>query len=141
MFDHGLSARGLRVLLTTLAGTTALIALATDIYLPALPNLTTSMHVTDGAAQLTLTATFVGMMAGQLIFGPLSDSFGRRRLLLIVTVATLVTAVACAVAPTISFLTVARLLLGIAGGAGIAVGRAIASDIAKGPEAARVFSL
>ena len=68
-FDHGLSTRGLWILMGTIAGMTASAPLATDIYLPALPNLTDELHATDGAAQLTLTATFVGIMIGQLIFG------------------------------------------------------------------------
>jgi DHA1 family bicyclomycin/chloramphenicol resistance-like MFS transporter len=111
------------------------------MYLPALPSLTRSMNASESAVQLTLTATFVGLMIGQLIFGPLSDSVGRRRLLLVVTFGTLGATIACALAPTIVFLTAARLILGIAGGAGIVIGRAVAADIAKGPEAARIFSL
>ncbi len=111
------------------------------MYLPALPNLARSMHTSESATQLTLTATFVGMAIGQLIFGPLSDSMGRRRLLLIVTIAMMGATVACALAPNIAFLTVARLVVGIAGGAGIVIVRAIAADISRGLEAARVFSL
>jgi len=57
------------------------------------------------------------------------------------TLATIAATVACTFAPTIEFLTFARLALGITGGAGIVIGRAIASDISKGPEAARFFSL
>ncbi len=140
-FDHGLSMRGLWILMVTIAAMTACAPLATDIYLPALPNLTDEMHASDGAAQLTLTATFVGIMIGQLIFGPLSDAIGRRRLAITMTLATVVSAAACALAPSIGFLTMARLILGISGGAGIVVGRAIAADIAKGPEAARFFSI
>ena len=80
-------------------------------------------------------------MLGQIIFGPLSDSLGRRRLVLITTITTVFATLACALAPSMEFLTVARLVLGITGGAGIVISRAIAADIVKGPEAARFFSL
>jgi len=125
----------------TIAGMTAFAPFATDVYLPAFPNLTEELHASDSAAQLTLTATFLGIMIGQLIFGPMSDSVGRRRLVITMTLATIVSTVACTFAPTIEFLTFARFALGITGGAGIVIGRAIAADISKGPEAARFFSL
>lgn len=140
-FDHGLSTRGLWILMGTIAAMTAFAPLATDLYLPAFPNLTDEFNATDSAAQLTLTATFLGIMIGQLIFGPLSDSMGRRRLVVVMTLATIIATLACALAPSIGFLTVARLALGLTGGAGIVIGRAIAADISKGPEAARFFSL
>ena len=140
-FDHGLSTRGLWILMGTIAGMTAFAPFATDVYLPAFPNLTDDLHTTDSAAQLTLTATFLGIMIGQLVFGPLSDSIGRRRLVITMTLATILSTVACTLAPTIEFLTFARLALGVTGGAGIVIGRAIAADISKGPEAARFFSL
>lgn len=140
-FDHGLSTRGLWILMGTIAGMTAFAPFATDVYLPAFPNLTDDLNTTDSAAQLTLTATFLGIMIGQLVFGPLSDSIGRRRLVITMTLATILSTLACAFAPTIEFLTLARLALGITGGAGIVIGRAIAADISKGPEAARFFSL
>ena len=140
-FDHGLSTRGLWILMGTIAGMTAFAPFATDVYLPAFPNLTQDLQTTDGAAQLTLTATFLGIMIGQLVFGPMSDSIGRRRLVITMTLATILSTVACAFAPTIEFLTFARLALGVTGGAGIVIGRAIAADISKGPDAARFFSL
>ncbi|MDO8732872.1 MAG: multidrug effflux MFS transporter [Actinomycetota bacterium] len=140
-FDHGLSTRGLWILMGTIAGMTAFAPFATDVYLPAFPNLTDDLHATDSAAQLTLTATFLGIMIGQLVFGPMSDSIGRRRLVITMTLATIASTIACTLAPTIEFLTFARLALGVTGGAGIVIGRAIAADISKGPEAARFFSL
>ncbi len=140
-FDHGLSTRGLWILMGTIAGMTAFAPFATDVYLPAFPNLTDDLNASDSAAQLTLTATFLGIMIGQLVFGPMSDSIGRRRLVITMTLATILSTVACTLAPTIEFLTFARLALGVTGGAGIVIGRAIAADISKGPEAARFFSL
>ncbi len=140
-FEHGLSKKRLWALMGTLAAMTAFAPLATDVYLPAFPNLTGEFNATESAAQLTLTASFLGIMLGQLIFGPLSDSVGRQRLVLITTITTVFATLACAMAPSMSFLTVARLILGITGGAGIVISRAIAADIVKGPEAARFFSL
>lgn len=140
-FEHGLSKKRLWALMGTLAAMTAFAPLATDVYLPAFPNLTREFNATEAAAQLTLTASFLGIMLGQLIFGPLSDSLGRRRLVLITTITTVFATLACALAPSMEFLTISRLVLGITGGAGIVISRAIAADIVKGPEAARFFSL
>src|SRR6187431_2781642 len=54
-----------------------------DLYLPAFPNVAADLVASDAAIQLTLTATLIGFALGQLIVGPLSDSFGRKRPLLI----------------------------------------------------------
>jgi MFS transporter, DHA1 family, multidrug resistance protein len=140
-FEHGLSPRRLWLLIITIAAMSAFAPLATDVYLPAFPQLTSEFHATDAAAQLTLTASFLGIMIGQLVFGPMSDSFGRRRLVLVTSIVTIFATLACAFAPSMGFLIGARLVLGILGGGGIVIGRAVAADIVKGPEAARFFSV
>ena len=60
----------------------ALGPLTIDMYLPALPTITDELGTTSAAVQLTLTGTLVGLALGQLVLGPLSDAFGRRRPLL-----------------------------------------------------------
>jgi len=140
-FEHGLSPRRLWLLIITIAAMSAFAPLATDVYLPAFPQLTSEFNSTDAAAQLTLTASFLGIMIGQLVFGPMSDSLGRRRLVLITSIVTIFATLACAFAPSMGFLIGARLVLGILGGGGIVIGRAVAADIVKGPEAARFFSV
>lgn len=62
-----------------LGSLTALPAISTDMYLPSLPDVARDLHTTATGAQLTLTAMMLGGAVGQLVIGPLSDRFGRRR--------------------------------------------------------------
>ncbi|MFD9129323.1 multidrug effflux MFS transporter [Kitasatospora sp. NPDC059571] len=110
----------------------ALGPLTTDLYLPALPALTTDLHSTAPAVQLTLTASLLGMALGQVLFGPASDRHGRRRPLLagmgLYAVATLV----CALTPSVPVLVAARFAQGAAGAAGLVIARAVARDRYEG---------
>jgi MFS transporter, DHA1 family, multidrug resistance protein len=112
-----------------------------DTYLPGLPELSRDLGVSASAAQLTLTACLVGLAGGQLIAGPLSDAFGRRRPLLIGLAAFTAASLLCAAAPDVWTLTVARVLQGAAGAAGIVIARAVARDLYSGTPLARFFSL
>lgn len=105
-----------------------------DLYLPSLPELATDLGTSTSSAQLTITACLLGLAVGQLVAGPLSDQFGRRRPLLIGLVGYLVTSLACAFAPTIELLIVLRLLQGLAGAAGVVIARAVARDLYAGRE-------
>src|ERR687889_433620 len=78
--------------------------LTIDTYLPALPQLSAEMGATDSQAQLTITGLLLGLGSGQLIVGPLSDAFGRRRPLLAGLAAHGVMSLLCAVAPSIDLL-------------------------------------
>lgn len=106
--------------------------LSLDLYLPALPQLADDLGASASAAQLSITACLVGLAFGQLIAGPLSDRFGRRRPLIIGLVAFLLASVACALAPSVAVLVVLRLVQGLAGAAGIVISRAIARDLYSG---------
>src|SRR3954465_9238235 len=66
-------------LLVTLALLSAVAPFATDLYLPAFPTMVTQLHTTAAGVQLTLPAFLIGLALGQLLFGPLSDRFGRIR--------------------------------------------------------------
>ncbi|BAK34694.1 putative drug resistance transporter [Microlunatus phosphovorus NM-1] len=103
-----------------------------DLYLPSLPELSSELNTSTSSAQLTITACLLGLAVGQLIAGPLSDQFGRRRPLLIGLVAYLLASLACAFAPTIELLIVLRLLQGLAGAAGLVIARAVARDLYSG---------
>jgi DHA1 family bicyclomycin/chloramphenicol resistance-like MFS transporter len=127
--------------ITVLALLTAVAPLATDMYLPALPEVAAQLGSSASAIQLTLTAFLVGLAAGQLVIGPLSDGWGRRRLLLAGTVLCLVASVACAVAPTTGVLVVARFLQGFGGAAGVVLSRAVITDRTTGDRAVRLFSV
>lgn len=128
-------------LLLCLALITATPALSTDMYLPALPATARDLSTTTPMVQLTLSSFMAGMAVGQLIIGPISDSLGRRRLLLAGAVVSLLASVACALAPSIGVLIAMRLLQGLGGGACVVISRAIVPDLARGREAAQAFAL
>lgn len=128
-------------LLLGLALLTATPALSTDMYLPALPMIATDLDTTTPLVQLTLSAFMAGMAVGQLIIGPISDSLGRRRLLLAGAMVSLLASIGCALAPSIGVLIGMRLLQGLGGGACVVIARAIVPDLARGREAAQAFSL
>ena len=127
--------------LVALIGTMSIFGpLCIDMYLPALPQLSSQLHVGASAVQLTLTACVIGIAAGQLLLGPVSDRVGRRPPLLTGLAAFLVSSLACALAPNIYLLTGFRLIQGIGGAAGIAISRSIVRDLHSGPALARFYS-
>ncbi|HEY5836087.1 multidrug effflux MFS transporter, partial [Streptomyces sp.] len=110
-----------------------------DLYLPVLPALTTDLHTATSAAQLTVTACLLGLAFGQVIAGPISDRFGRRRPLLAGTVAYVLTSVLCALAPTIATLVAARFVQGLAGAVGIVIAQAAGRDLYTGGKLMRYY--
>lgn len=128
-------------IIATLALLAAVAPMAIDMYLPAFPEMAIEFDTSASAIQLTLTTFLVGLALGQLVFGPLSDRFGRRPLLLIGTLACAVFSAGAALAPSIELLAAARFVQGFAGAAGIVLGRAVISDRARGAAAAKLFSL
>lgn len=128
-------------LLVTLALLSAVAPFATDLYLPAFPEMVDDLHTSPTTVQLTLTTFLIGLALGQLIFGPLSDRHGRVRPLLIGAVVCVGASVVATLAPSIEVLIAARLAQGLTGAAGMVIGRAIISDLATGRAAARAFSL
>ncbi|MFP8941206.1 multidrug effflux MFS transporter [Streptomyces fenghuangensis] len=123
-----------------LGGLTALPALSMDMYLPALPDVGTAYGSPAAQVQLTLTACLLGLAVGQLVIGPMSDRFGRRRPLLAGMAGYVLASAACALAPGIHSLTAFRLLQGLAGAAGIVIARAVVRDLYDGLAMARFFS-
>ena len=114
--------------------------LCIDMYLPALPDISLQLHASASAVQLTLTACLIGMAAGQLILGPVSDRYGRRPPLLAGLAAFTLSSLACAFAPNIYALTGFRLIQGFGGAAGIVIARSIVRDLHSGVALARFFS-
>jgi DHA1 family bicyclomycin/chloramphenicol resistance-like MFS transporter len=115
-------------------------ALSIDMYLPALPQLARDFGASASSIQLTLSACLIGLALGQVVAGPLSDTYGRRRPLLIGVSAYAAASLACAVAPSVLLLTIFRCVQGLAGAAGIVIARAIVRDLYAGAAAARFFS-
>ncbi|HEV7755098.1 MAG TPA: multidrug effflux MFS transporter [Mycobacteriales bacterium] len=130
-------ARGTILLLGTLA---AIGPLSGDTYLPAFPQIAADLGAPPVRVQLTLTASLLGLAVGQLVIGPVSDLWGRRRLLLGGTALYAVVSLGCALAPTIGALTGLRFLQGFAGAAGVVLARAVVRDLYSGAAAARAFS-
>jgi DHA1 family bicyclomycin/chloramphenicol resistance-like MFS transporter len=134
----GTAARQPIVLLGALS---ALAALSLDMYVPGLPAMAADLHTTASATQLTLTACLIGLALGQLYVGPLSDTRGRRRPLLVgMTLYTAASAL-CALAPSIWVLIPMRLVQGAAGGAGMVIATAAVRDRGESSTAtARLFA-
>jgi DHA1 family bicyclomycin/chloramphenicol resistance-like MFS transporter len=128
------------VLVLVLGALTAVGPLSGDAYLPAFPSIAADLGAGQVDVQLTLTASLVGLAVGQLVAGPVSDRYGRRRLLLVGTTAYVVASLGCALAPTVDVLIALRLLQGLAGAVGVVVARAVVRDLYTGTDAAAFFS-
>ena len=115
--------------------------LSMDLYLPQLPQLAGTLGTSAALAQATMAVCMVGLGVGQLVAGPLSDRYGRRRPLLVGVALFALLSLACALAPTIEVLLVARLLQGLAGSAGLVITMAVARDMYSGAELSRMLSL
>ena len=120
-----------RATIAVLGGLAALGPLTTDLYLPGLPAIADDLVAEPAAVQLTLTFSMFGV-AGQLLFGPLSDRFGRRPPLLVGLAVYTLSSVVCVLAPNLPVLTAARFVQGAAGSAGLVIGRAVARDRFQG---------
>lgn len=105
-----------------------------DLYLPALPQLAEELNASPSAAQLSISTCLLGLAVGQLLAGPLSDRYGRRRPLVVGLAVYLMSSAACALAPSVAVLLVLRLIQGLAGAAGIVIARAVARDLYSGRE-------
>lgn len=120
---------------------TAFGPMSIDMYLPSLPKIGSELLATPGDVQLTLSAFFVGSAIGQLFYGPLSDRFGRRPMLLGGIVLYIATSALCAVSTSIEALIVFRFLHALGSGAGMVIARAVVRDLFDTAGAARALSL
>ena len=124
----------------TLVGLVAFAAIATDLYLPAIPYMVAELGGSESEGQLTLSIFMVGLAVGQLIFGPLSDQFGRVRVVRIGTALFMFTSVLCALAQSMDQMWALRGLQGVAAASGPVIARAIVRDRYEGNRAAQVMS-
>ncbi|QSB04012.1 multidrug effflux MFS transporter [Natronoglycomyces albus] len=128
------------LLVFVLGALTALGPLASDLYLPAFPEIANQLGSTEARIQLTMTSMMLGLALGQAILGPLSDRYGRRKPLLISGAIFTVVSLACALAPTADILLILRFVQGLAGAAGMVIARAVIRDFFEGDDIARFIS-
>lgn len=117
-----------------------LMPLSIDMYLPALPVISTQFGVPAGSAQMTLSTYILGFALGQLFYGPMADSLGRKPVILGGTLVFAVAAVACALAQTIDHLIIMRFFHGLAAAAASVVINALMRDIYPKEEFSRMMS-
>jgi DHA1 family bicyclomycin/chloramphenicol resistance-like MFS transporter len=123
-----------------LGALTALGPFTIDLYLPAFPALEASLGVSEAAVQLTLAGTTVGFALGQLVVGPLSDTFGRRLPLILATALHIAASLGAALSTDIAMLGVFRVLMGIGAAGGGVVAMAMVRDLFSGYAMVRMFS-
>ena len=128
------------VLFLVLGAIGALTPLAIDMYLPAMPTIAQDLGVTAGAVQITLTVYTAGFAIGQLLHGPLADSFGRRPILLFGVFFFGVASAISATATTIESLTYIRTAQGFAGAAAAVIIQAVVRDMFDKEDFARTMS-
>jgi DHA1 family bicyclomycin/chloramphenicol resistance-like MFS transporter len=119
---------------------TALTAVASDVYLPSLPEVIEDFGTSRQWVQTTLTSTMVGGAVGQLLIGPLSDRFGRRRPVLLCLAIHIAASALIVFTPSIGLLICLRFLQGIGSAAPRVVAMAIVRDLRTGPKAAKMLS-
>ena len=127
--------------LTTLLGLlTAFGPVATDMYIPSMPEISRLLDASTSEVQLTLSSYLVGIAIGQVIYGPISDRYGRKPVLLLALALFCGASALCSAAPNIETLIIARTLQAIGGSGAIVLPRAIVRDLYEGDRAGRELS-
>lgn len=132
---------GNKGLIALIALLSAFVPMTTDLYLPALPHMAESFQSTAAVVNMTLIVFFVFYAFGSLIFGPLSDRYGRKPLLLFGTIMYIVSSLLCAFAPNIYFLIGCRIFQALGSGALSAVSMAIIKDVYNGKERVSILAI
>lgn len=112
-----------------------------DMYLPTLPEMTEYFRTSSSMVQLGLTTSMIGLAVGQLVFGPLSDRYGRRRPLIIAMTLFLFATAGCIFASSISQFVAMRFIQGVAGSGGVVLSRSIATDKYSAMELATMLGM
>lgn len=120
---------------------TAIGPFSIDMYLPAFPDIAKSLHTSIAQVMLSLSSFFIGISAGQLIYGPLLERFGRKKPLYAGLCIYLLASIGCAMATSVNSLIIFRLLQALGGCAGMVAARAIVRDLFEVKENARIFSM
>ena len=135
-----MTAQPTRLFLFTLVAATALGPLAMQIFVPALPLIQVDYEVTPGTAQLALSLSMVAIAVSTLVYGPLSDRFGRRPMLILGLWIFLAGSAICSLAPTIELLILGRIVQAIGGTSGMVLSRAMVRDVYAHEKVASVLA-
>lgn len=125
----------------TLGMLTAFGPFVTDFYLPVLPEMTGYFHTTPALASMSLTAGMIGLAAGQLFIGPLTDKYGRKRILVGSLLLFVVASLLCIFSGDIFMFNAMRVLQGLAGAGGIVIAKSMSADMYTGRELAGFMAL
>jgi MFS transporter, DHA1 family, multidrug resistance protein len=129
-----------RALLLTLTLTASLGQAASTIYVPSVPAIAAGLNTSVARVQFTFVGYLLAFAVSMLLIGPLSDRYGRRRMMVVGVGLSMLGSIAGSVSPTIEFLIGARILQGIGLSAGLVVGRAIIRDLYDENDAARIIA-
>ncbi len=127
-------------MLVLLGGLTATAPMALDLYLPGFPAIAETFGTDTGSVQLSFSACLIGLALGQVLWGPTSDRFGRKRPMMIGMAIFVLASLLIAVAPTFGIMVVLRFLQALGGSAGIVAARAVVRDLYSGADLARTMS-
>jgi DHA1 family bicyclomycin/chloramphenicol resistance-like MFS transporter len=119
----------------------ALGPLLTDMYLPSLPTMVNDFHTTESLVQLSLTMGMIGLAVGQVFFGPFSQKWGRKPVILISTLLLIVGVFSCIFTTDIYTFLACRLAQGLGGAGGIVLSRSIATDCYSGRQLAKTMAI
>lgn len=125
----------------TLGMLTAFGPFVMDFYLPVLPEMTSYFHTTPALASMSLTAGMIGLAAGQLFIGPLTDKYGRKRILVGSMLLFVVASLLCIFSGDIFMFNAMRVLQGLAGAGGIVIAKSMSADMYTGRELASFMAL
>lgn len=128
-------------ILFVLGGLSALAPFSIDMYLPAFSHIAEGLNTDIAHVTLSLTSYFIGISVGQLIYGPITDKYGRKKPLLIGLSIFLLATIGCALSPDINWLIAMRIVLALGGCVGMVVSRAVVRDVFPVEETAKIFSM
>jgi len=125
----------------TLGLLSALGPFVTDFYLPVMPEMAEYFHASPSLIGASLTMSMIGFAGGQILIGPLTDKYGRKRILMASMLLFVVSTLLIVIAPSIHFLNAMRLMQGLGGAGGIVVAKSMATDLFTGEELVSFMAL
>lgn len=125
----------------TLGMLTAFGPFVTDFYLPVLPEMATFFHTSPALASMSLTCGMIGLALGQVFIGPLTDKYGRKRILVGSMLMFAIASVLCIMSTDIFMFNAMRVFQGLAGAGGIVISKSMATDMYSGKELARFMAV